>query len=211
MSEFYFKLNEFKNVCCVFKSDSDYSLNMPPVEILSLTQVEEGDDLEARCWVPQSRYIQKIVQPVDSDLGRIKNILNENYSKIIKFFFLGDGVKKEVIVNGFYFNEASQEVQLIKKTPFHNAGYMANKKEQVVGSRAMYELSHILAEFNKGWEPNWSDNNLRWSIVTFANSLTVIAQNDIRQFLTFRTMEEAQIFLEEHRDLIRDMSNASLC
>jgi hypothetical protein len=184
---------------------------MPPVEILSLTQVEEGDDLEARCWVPQSRYIQKIVQPVDSDLGRIKNILNENYSKIIKFFFLGDGVKKEVIVNGFYFNEASQEVQLIKKTPFHNAGYMANKKEQVVGSRAMYELSHILAEFNKGWEPNWSDNNLRWSIVTFANSLTVIAQNDIRQFLTFRTMEEAQIFLEEHRDLIRDMSNASLC
>jgi hypothetical protein len=75
----------------------------------------------------------------------------------------------------------------------------------------MYELSHILAEFNKGWEPNWSDNNLRWSIVTFANSLTVIAQNDIRQFLTFRTMEEAQIFLEEHRDLIRDMSNASLC
>jgi hypothetical protein len=64
---------------------------MPPVEILSLTQVEEGDDLEARCWVPQSRYIQKIVQPVDSDLGRIKNILNENYSKIIKFFFLGDG------------------------------------------------------------------------------------------------------------------------
>jgi hypothetical protein len=43
----------------------------------------------------------------------------------------------------------------------------------VVGSRAMYELSHILAEFNKGWEPNWSDNNLRWSIVTFANSLTV--------------------------------------
>jgi hypothetical protein len=110
-------------------------------------QVEEGDDLEARCWVPQSRYIQKIVQPVDSDLGRIKNILNENYSKIIKFFFLGDGVKKEVIVNGFYFNEASQEVQLIKKTPFHNAGYMANKKEQVVGSRAMYELSLFCCSF----------------------------------------------------------------
>ena len=86
MSEFYFKLNEFKNVCYVFKSEFDCSFKVPPVEILSLTQVEK-DASEPKCWLPQSVYIQNLIDPIDSDLEEIKNVLNENRHKIIEFFF----------------------------------------------------------------------------------------------------------------------------
>ena len=78
------------------------------------------------------------------------------------------------------------------------------KKEQAKSALAMAQLSQLMYIYNDGWEPDWSNLQLKYCIVRTVNKLTLKSHNDIYQFLAFKTSELAEKFLKNFEPLIKE-------
>ena len=86
MSKFYFKLNKFKDVCHVFKSNS----HQEPFDEIYL--MHWGGSLG---WVPHNVEVQRIVKATIMDLDYAKDIYNQNYDEICALYFPAEPLKKD--------------------------------------------------------------------------------------------------------------------
>lgn len=76
-------------------------------------------------------------------------------------------------------------------------------KEQAEACLAMSELSHLVYEVNEGWIPNYNDNHERKYVIHFmSNEIRTDWYHNTSHFLTFKTEEIRDKFLEENRELI---------
>jgi hypothetical protein len=72
---------------------------------------------------------------------------------------------------------------------------------------AMAMLSQQLADFNEGWAPDWEEyKQVKWCIHCILNGDSIVFSVDSYQykprFLSFRTKEDAEKFLEVNIDEI---------
>jgi hypothetical protein len=86
MSKFYFKLNEFKDVCHVFKSNTDQE----PFDSIYLMHCNGSLG-----WVPDKIKVQRLVKRTITDLDYAKGIYNQNYDEICALFFPAEPLKKD--------------------------------------------------------------------------------------------------------------------
>jgi len=78
---------------------------------------------------------------------------------------------------------------------------------QANASIAMAQLSQLMREVNKDWNPDWEDVSVaKWCIHVKSREVSVAHYYSIHQFLSFETEEIAVQFLKDHQRLIDDAS-----
>ena len=76
-------------------------------------------------------------------------------------------------------------------------------EEQAEASIAMAMLSQLMKQANGDWTPDWTDGNqIKYSIANKYDKLCEDYQFGFSAFLTFKSEEIRDEFLELHRDLI---------
>ena len=66
---------------------------------------------------------------------------------------------------------------------------------------AYMQLHQLRNCYRQGWEPDWNDDNAKYSIF-YDDKYWIGAYNSLRHFLSFQTREIAEEFLHNFRDLI---------
>lgn len=67
---------------------------------------------------------------------------------------------------------------------------------------ALCQLIKLRDYYNDGWKPDWTDNNDKYTIVPYKNTLNRDSNLAYRRILTFKTAKLRNQFLENFRDLI---------
>jgi len=75
-------------------------------------------------------------------------------------------------------------------------------KEQAEAAIAMAQLSQLMKVYNDGWEPNWSDDEIKYCIEFYHNKITKDTYRHTAKFLSFKDQETAVLFLENFTELI---------
>ncbi len=106
-------------------------------------------------------------------------------------------------INGYYVDSSSS----IVVSPNYKLTSMANKnifatEKQAISSLAMSQLSQLMKDLGEECEVNWNDNSNKYCIKRFGKSIEVATNNELFQFLAFKTEKMADMFLEKHRELI---------
>ena len=206
MDKFHFDSNGFKNICHVYK-DSLCSL---PFDTLSLTEVDANDTTK-KIWIPQSNKMQKMILDTSSipqeeeykEIESIKDFYNENHDKICDIFFPDENIKDDGKINGFYFDRRlGQTHQILNTTTKKNKVLITKKEKQAIGLSALAELSFILPEYNKGWEPNWCEDSAKICIRTVGNRVGIETGFNFHHVLAFKTKQKAELFLKEQDPIV---------
>ena len=66
---------------------------------------------------------------------------------------------------------------------------------------ALMQLHQLRDCYRQGWEPDWNDDNAKYSIF-YDDRYWIGAYNSLRHFLSFQTREIAEEFLHNFHDLI---------
>jgi hypothetical protein len=110
--------------------------------------------------------------------------------------------------NGYYVGEyctikkfeSSENFVTTFKT---NENIFATENQAISHGRAAAQLSQLMQVYNDGWVADWSDENQKkFSIKDFKGKLIVENSYTCKFFLTFKSRELAEEFLENFKQLI---------
>ena len=74
-------------------------------------------------------------------------------------------------------------------------------REAAEAHLALLQLHQLRDCYRQGWEPDWNDDNAKYSIF-YDDRYWIGAYNSLRHFLSFQTREIAEEFLHNFHDLI---------
>lgn len=106
-------------------------------------------------------------------------------------------------VSGFYVNSSSN--LHYSGGPESLSGHRNRfaTREQAEASIAMAQLSQLMKIYNEGWEPKWSDEyECKYVIYYHRENIITSTSNSSRCFLSFKSSDLRDLFLENFRDLI---------
>lgn len=108
-------------------------------------------------------------------------------------------------VDGYYIEKTSNA---IRATGLNCCPIDANKniyksKKQAESALAMAMLSQLMHEANKGWEPDWSSKDSKYTIIRSGNNVLLSSGHITFRFLSFKSMEIRDEFYENHKRLIK--------
>lgn len=75
-------------------------------------------------------------------------------------------------------------------------------KEAAEAHLALMQLHQLRDCYRQGWVPDWSNNDLKFGIVTNGKKASIGTGISFNYFLSFQSREIAEQFLENFRDLI---------
>ncbi len=105
-------------------------------------------------------------------------------------------------VEGYWVDDESDIQYHYDTTDSCNRNFWATE-EQAKASIAMAQLSQLMKYYNGDWVADWEDRNqIKYTLHLDKNKIGRHATRDINEFLTFKTSEIRDTFLENHRDLI---------
>lgn len=105
-------------------------------------------------------------------------------------------------IEGFYTNGVSS-ILFAKSSPITPMDRnIWPTKELAKASLAMSQLAQLRDRYNDGWRPDWMDDNPKFVISFWADDIESKVQFEYSRFLTFKTPELRDTFLENFRDLI---------
>lgn len=112
------------------------------------------------------------------------------------------GEKEIKKISGWFVNSKSEI-----KTATNVANVSENKntwktKEQAEACLAMSELSHLIYEVNKDWIPDYTNDDTKYVINIFEDKIDKDCFSNTQFFLSFKTAEIRDKFLEENCELI---------
>lgn len=84
-----------------------------------------------------------------------------------------------------------------------NEGVFKTSK-QAASALAMAQLSQLMYIYNDGWEPNWSDNQLKYCIRRCDMRFGIVEFRETYHFLAFKNKELAIEFLKNFEPLIKE-------
>lgn len=88
------------------------------------------------------------------------------------------------------------------KRGMHSAMMLPSLKD-AEAHLALAQLHQLRDYYRQGWEPDWIDKSTKFYLYISCRGIGVIGSTiDKRQFLTFQTMELAEVFLNNFSDLI---------
>jgi hypothetical protein len=76
-------------------------------------------------------------------------------------------------------------------------------KEQAIASIALAQLSQLREVYRQGWEPDWeNETQKKWCIRFYKGTLDIEDYCSTSYFFSFQSIEIAEQFLENFRELI---------
>jgi len=165
-------------------------------------------------WTKQT-LIKKIYQPMEKNIvislekakeiypnadQSVKTLLEETFGKesLMKVYRWEDLEN----IDGYYIFGNSQISKKFNYDTKHSNKNVFKHKKQANSALAMAQLSQLMFEFNKGWEPNWNNHTEKYYICCIRDTLTTGSTFGHKEFLVFPYKEKAKIFLNLHRALI---------
>jgi hypothetical protein len=141
--------------------------------------------------VPDGYYIDK--EKSTSDEIVFKKILD-----------LADSWEDIFFIQGYYVNDDSEVVSGAGKTTNDGNRNMFTTKKQALASLALAQLSQLRDIYRQGWEPDWSDSDVKWCVVDYKSKIYVEPTFHREYFLSFKDIKTADLFLENFRSLIEE-------
>lgn len=132
----------------------------------------------------------------------LKELAIQTYPELVKKQFPKTW-KELSVINGYFVNDATSSVSVLFKTvTTHNNRNVFATEEQAKASIAIAQLSQLMAVYNDGWLPDWTDEKCKFVIYFQINKLVVSHSVGVYRFMNFKNEETAKLFLENFKDLI---------
>lgn len=132
----------------------------------------------------------------------LKELSIQTYPELVKKE-LPKTWKELSIINGYFVNPATSAISdLFKTVTTHNNRNVFATREQAEASIAIAQLSQLIAVYNNGWIPDWTDEKCKFVIYFQKNKLVVSHSVGVYRFMNFKNEETAELFLENFKDLI---------
>ena len=87
-------------------------------------------------------------------------------------------------------------------TPDHTNKNIFPTKEEAEACLALAQLRQLRDRYNGGWKPNYKDNNVKYLLYYWGDTITKSRTTGASNLLVFKTEELRDKFLENFRDLI---------
>lgn len=97
------------------------------------------------------------------------------------------------------------EISYVNRSDWRNREEDKNllpSKEAAEAHLALMQLHQLRDYYRQGWVPDWSNNDLKFGIVTNGKKASIGTGISFNYFLSFQSREIAEQFLENFRDLI---------
>lgn len=147
-------------------------------------------------------------------MERIKITPEEGWEIDVENSTLGDIAFKKIekglpktweeleIVSGYYINsDSALDMCLNAEAIKHDRNIFATEK-QAEACIALSQLSQLIQVYNDGWVADYTNGEWKYQIIFFNNAIDVACVTKMQSFLTFRTEEIRNKFLENFRELI---------
>lgn len=136
---------------------------------------------------------------IDKEQSTFENIVFKLLPKPVS---LPKSWKDLKTISGYYVGSSSDVIKYYsKQLSFNNQNTFATK-EQAEACIALTQLSQLMAVYNDGWVPDWTNNDNKYLIYIQSNKLEKTVYCSIQCFLAFKTEELRNEFLENFTDLI---------
>jgi hypothetical protein len=198
MKKFNFKVNEYGDVCHIFKDNEDV-----PVDVVYFLETAE----DGNTWIPKSIEVQKLLESLTEDLNDVMEFYNENYIEICEVISPKHLLRLPERVDGFYMNYGISE---ISECGGHFGYGVVHTREQAEAMESFCRLSHIIPVYNEGWTPNWHEKSIKWCIETVQTDMKLNFNYYKPCFLAFETEEKAKLFFKEKIDDITALSKGGI-
>lgn len=106
-------------------------------------------------------------------------------------------------INGWFVTNECKLSSIAGMLPTPDAKNTFVTKEQAEASLALAQLSQLREVYRQGWVPDWSVNHDKHCIRFYENTPTIDLLDHSNHFLSFQTLEIAEKFLENFKDLIK--------
>ena len=106
-------------------------------------------------------------------------------------------------IDGYFVNSGTTDVRALinAETTRINRNIFATD-EQAQASIALAQLSQLMKVYNDGLVPDWNTGEYKYTIVYYECNFIIETRCSYSSFLTFKTKELAETFLENFKDLI---------
>ena len=79
---------------------------------------------------------------------------------------------------------------------------VAPNKELAEAAKALLKLLFLRDYYNEGWQPDWAEYSVKWTVEVICNRLFVTYSGTFSRALYFKTKKIAHKFLEEQKELL---------
>lgn len=104
-------------------------------------------------------------------------------------------------IEGYFIHTNCKVYGTVSITDYESRDIFATR-EQAEASIAMAQLSQLIAVYNDGWIPDWTDEKCKFVIYFQKNKFVVSHSIGVYRFMNFKNEETAELFLHNFRDLI---------
>jgi hypothetical protein len=137
--------------------------------------------------------------------NELKDLALQTYPELGKKLKNWEDLKK---IKGYYINNNSYISYIESASTFNEYSNLFKTEKQAKSAVAMAKLSQLMSVYNDGWVADWSDFRQDKYCICFKDKkLQVFLYVNIKQFLTFKTVELAEEFLENFREDIETYFN----
>ena len=105
-------------------------------------------------------------------------------------------------VSGWYVSNQSKVYEMRYSLVTQERRNIFAKKTQAEGVLAMAQLSQLMKDVNGDWTPDWSNDDVKFTIECRYGKLDYNTHFKTARFLAFPTKEICDKFAEDHRELI---------
>ena len=105
-------------------------------------------------------------------------------------------------INGYCTTSLSKTTRVVGLSVINDNCNVFATEEQAKASIALAQLSQLMQVYNNGWVPDWKDGNNKYTITFFNDEMFCHTFVENRKFLSFKTRELRDEFLENFKDLI---------
>jgi hypothetical protein len=137
---------------------------------------------------------------IDKEQSTFENIV---FKQVPQTLSLPKKWEELKIIKGYYVGASSMIHIINGVSPKRDDRNIFATKEQAEASIALAQLSQLIAVYNDGWIPNWTDYDLKYVIHFGGNAELIKSGYQYSQhFLRFKNEELRDEFLKNFRDLI---------
>jgi len=169
-------------------------------------------------WAKQT-LIKEIYQPMEKNIvislekakeiypnadQAVKTLLEETFGKeLLMKVYRWEDLEN---IDGYYIFGNSQISKKFNYDTKHPNRNVFKYKKQANSAVAMAQLSQLLFEFNKGWQPNWNNYKTEYYVLRCYREtrISVDSSYSYKEFLVFPSYEKAEEFQVLHEELIKE-------
>lgn len=105
-------------------------------------------------------------------------------------------------VSGYYVDKDSKIYNCVNFSTDYGNRNIFPTEEEAEACVALAQLCQLRDIYNEGWKPDYKDNNVKYLLYYWGDTITKSHTTGASNLLVFKTVELREKFLENFRDLI---------